>query len=439
MPTRPAYRRPSRRLPALLLGLLAGAAGCAREAAAPADPGALAGLEAAEAGMSAATALAPDPVAAAEARPAGALRVATYNTSLYSPEPGGVAARLAAGDPRARQVAAVLQRVRPDIVLLNEVDTDPEAHATFRRDYLGVAQDGGGAPIDYPYAWWGPVNTGEPSGLDLDGDGSIGGPGDAWGFGMHPGQYGMLVLSMHPIDAGAVRTFRLLPWSRLPGARVPQAPGAAPHWDAATWAQVRLSSKTHADLPIDTPLGRVHLLASHPTPPVFDGPEDRNGLRNRDEIRFWSLYLDDAAPAGDEAPWLVDDAGRAGGLPADARFVLAGDLNADPDDGDAWRDAINALLVHPRMRPDAPPRAPGGAIAAAGYGLPRIGDTTTHTGDFGPRAGTLRLDYVLPSRGLGLAGSGVFWPAPDAPAAAIAGGSDHHLAWVDLLAPGPTD
>jgi endonuclease/exonuclease/phosphatase family metal-dependent hydrolase len=351
-----------------------------------------------------------------------------------------VAARLAAGDPRARQVAAVLQRVRPDIVLLNEVDTDPAAHAAFRRDYLGVAQDGGGAPIDYPHAWWGPVNTGEPSGLDLDGDGAVGGPGDAWGFGMHPGQYGMLVLSMHPIDAGAVRTFRLLPWSRLPGARVPQAPGAdAPHFDAATWAQLRLSSKTHADLPIDTPLGRVHLLASHPTPPVFDGPEDRNGLRNRDEIRFWSFYLDDAAPADGEAPWLVDDAGRAGGLPADARFVLAGDLNADPDDGDAWRDAINALLVHPRMRPDAPPRAPGGALAAAAYGLPRTGDTTTHTGDFGPRAGTLRLDYVLPSRGFGLAGSGVFWPAPDAPAAAIAGGSDHHLAWVDLVAPGPTD
>jgi endonuclease/exonuclease/phosphatase family metal-dependent hydrolase len=438
MPTRPAYRA----LLALLLAALAAAGGCS-----PAAPSANAAADAApgiaDDGMTAtapAAALAPDPVAAAGVRPAGSLRVATYNASLYATEPGGVAARLAAGDPAARQVAAVIQRVRPDILLLNEVDTDPSAHALFLRDYLGVAQDGGGAPIAYPHAWWGPVNTGEPSGLDLDGDGVVGGPGDAWGFGMHPGQYGMLVLSMHPIDAAAVRTFRLLKWSRLPGARVPQAPDAAvPHWDAATWAQLRLSSKTHADLPIDTPLGRVHLLASHPTPPVFDGPEDRNGLRNRDEIRFWSFYLDDAAPADGEAPWLVDDAGRAGGLPADARFVLAGDLNADPDDGDAWRDAINALLVHPRMRPDAPPRAPGGALAAAGYGLPRIGDTTTHTGDFGPRAGTLRLDYVLPSRGFGLAGSGVFWPAPEAPAAAIAGGSDHHLAWVDLVAPGPTD
>ena len=27
----------------------------------------------------------------------------------------------------------------------------------------------------------------------------------------------------------------------------------------------------------------VHFLTSHPTPPVFDGPEDRNGTRNGDE------------------------------------------------------------------------------------------------------------------------------------------------------------
>ena len=35
----------------------------------------------------------------------------------------------------------------------------------------------------------------------------------------------------------------------------------------------------------------VHFLVSHPTPPVFDGPEDRNGTRNFDEIRFWADYV----------------------------------------------------------------------------------------------------------------------------------------------------
>ena len=95
-----------------------------------------------------------------------------------------------------------------------------------------------------------------------------------------------------------------------------------------------------------------------------------------------------------------------------------------------WNAAIwsNFSAHSPAISPSAPSMA-----------APSTENTTTHTGDFGPRSGTLRLDYVLPSRGFGLAGSGVFWPAPDAPAAAIAGGSDHHLAWVDLLAPGPTD
>src|SRR3546814_14376375 len=78
-------------------------------------------------------------------------------------------------------------------------------------------------PLHYPYRYLAPVNTGVPSGLDLDGSGTIGGEGrdrgnDAWGYGLHPGQYGMLVLSRYPIDTDAVRTFRLLKWSAMPGA-----------------------------------------------------------------------------------------------------------------------------------------------------------------------------------------------------------------------------
>src|SRR5690606_11565274 len=40
------------------------------------------------------------------------VRVATYNTSLYAEQAGGLVARLRAGDEAARNVAAVLQRVR---------------------------------------------------------------------------------------------------------------------------------------------------------------------------------------------------------------------------------------------------------------------------------------------------------------------------------------
>src|SRR3546814_10950617 len=88
----------------------------------------------------------------------------------------------------------------------------------FRSDDRGRAQTGGGDPLRYPYLYLAPVNTGVPSGLDLDGSGTIGGEGrdrgnDAWGYGLHPGQYGMLVLSRYPIDTDAVRMFRLLTWS----------------------------------------------------------------------------------------------------------------------------------------------------------------------------------------------------------------------------------
>ncbi|SFV28094.1 MULTISPECIES: endonuclease/exonuclease/phosphatase family protein [unclassified Pseudoxanthomonas] len=366
------------------------------------------------------------------------LRVATYNTSLYSDDAGGVIRQLEGDSAHARKIASVLQKVRPDLVLLNEFDFD-EAHRAadlFQQRYLEVAQPAGGEPLRYPYRYLAPVNTGVPSGLDLDGNGTIGGTGrdrgnDAWGYGLHPGQYGMLVLSKYPIDEAQVRTFQLLRWSTLPGATNPVDP-AKGHgfYPDATWAQLRLSSKSHWDVPVRMPQGTVHFLVSHPTPPVFDGPEDRNGHRNADELRLWREYLS----AGDK-PWLCDDQGRCGGLAADARFVIAGDLNNDPVDGDGHHDAILELLEHPRVMRMATPRSEGGeetALAYAAKGLQRRGAPAHVTGDFGPRAGAMRLDYVLPSTGFALVGSGVYWPKKADPDAAIADGSDHHLVWVDL-------
>ena len=365
------------------------------------------------------------------------LRVATYNTSLYSDEAGGLVRRLEAGDAGARNVAAVLQRVRPDIVLLNEFDYDAAARAAdlFQHRYLEVAQPGGGPPLHYPYRYLAPVNTGVPSGLDLDNDGTVGASGraygnDAWGYGLHPGQYGMLVLSRHPIDTASVRTFQLLKWDALPAARRPLDPATQrPFHPDATWSQLRLSSKSHWDVPVHAPQGVVHLLASHPTPPVFDGPENRNGARNFDEIRLWAEYL---AP-GDRA-WLCDDQGRCGGLKEDALFVVAGDLNADPVDGDGIPGAVAQLLDHPRIDASFVPRSPGAVERAAGYALPRRGVVSAHTGDFGSKSGTLRLDYVLPSRGLRVLDGAVFWPVPGSPDATIADGSDHHLVWIDVVA-----
>ena len=364
-----------------------------------------------------------------------ALRIATYNTSLNDDRAGGLVARLEAGDANAMKVAAVLQRVRPDVVLLNEFDYD-EAHRAadlFQQRYLDVRQAGGGEALRYPYRYLAPVNTGVPSGYDLDRNGRVGGDGrdagnDAWGFGLHPGQYGMLVLSRYPIASSEARTFQRFRWKDLPGARAPRDPKTGEAWYAPeVWARFPLSSKSHWDLPIDTPAGRIHVLAAHPTPPVFDGPENRNGLRNHDEIRFWAEYLS----SGDR-PWLCDDAGRCGGLAADAAFVILGDHNADPVDGDGEPGAAAQMIDHPRVNAAVAPTSEGAAESAREYGFPRRGDVATHTGDFGPNTGTLRLDYVLPSKNLSVRGGGVFWPEKGEPGSELLDASDHHLVWLDI-------
>ncbi len=369
------------------------------------------------------------------------LRVATYNTSLYDESDGGLIRRLQAGDPAARNIAAVLQRIRPDVVLLNEFDYDAAGRAAdlFQRDYLGVAQSADRQALRYPYRYLAPVNTGVPSGLDLDANGIVGGAGrdrgnDAWGYGLHPGQYGMLVLSRYPIDTAQVRTFHRLKWSAMPDTSSPIDPRARRHYyPDAIWRQLRLSSKSHWDVPVRTPHGLLHVLASHPTPPVFDGPEDRNGARNADELRLWREYLDNHPAA---ASWLCDDNGRCGGLPAGERFVIAGDLNNDPVDGDGRHQAIAALIEHLRAVHYPAPRSIGAEAAAhtaGGANSNQRGDPAEDTGDFGAKVGNLRLDHLIPSAGLRVVDSGVFWPPPEAVDAAIAGASDHHAVWIDLL------
>lgn len=376
---------------------------------------------------------APGPTAPAATDRPTSIRIASFNIALNDDAPGGVIARLEAGDEAARKVAAVIQRVRPDILLINEIDHDDALRAAeiFQRDYLEVGQFGN-EPIRYAHRFATPVNTGEPSGLDLDGDGTTDGPNDAWGFGRHPGQYAMLLLSRFPIDAERARTFRMLPWSAMPGALRPINPDGTPFHPDAIWNVLRLSSKNHWDVPVATPFGELNILASHPTPPAFDGPEDRNGTRNHDEIRLFADYI----AGGERAAWIVDDAGGRGGIPEGARFVIVGDQNADPNDGSSRERAIHQLLEHPKVHADPLPRGNGGgAEAAARVGeanLEHRGDPDLDTSSFSPRVGNLRVDYALPSRNVEVVGSGVFWPRADEPGHDWAAASDHRLVWVDI-------
>lgn len=364
------------------------------------------------------------------------VRVATFNASLFRGAAGELRDDLeGGGDLQARRVAKVLQTVRPDIVLINEFDWDAEGVSAqiFAESYLGVSQDGG-EPLDYAYRLVPATNTGLHSGVDLNNSGAaVSEPGtqaygdDAFGFGVFPGQYGMAVFSRYPMATEDVRSFQKLLWRDMPDHLLPE------DWYAPEAVEVlRLSSKNHVDLPVWVGGERLHLLVSHPTPPSFDGEEDRNGRRNHDEIRFWVDYV----TGGAAADYIRDDQGGAGGLPATERFVVLGDLNSDPNDGDSQKAALKALLAHPRVN-DTLPSSHGATEAADRDGQANtnhVGQASLDTADFSDgRVGNLRVDYALPSSNLEVVGSGVFWPATNEADEQLSDVSDHHLVWVDVL------
>lgn len=365
------------------------------------------------------------------------IRIATFNCSLNRNADGELIRDLKGGNDRqARKVARILRIVRPAILLLNEFDFDEQGQALkcFITDYLESSADWASEPpVAYPYSFTAAVNTGVPSGHDLDHDGNTSGPADALGFGRFPGQYGMLVLSQFPIKADSVRSFQKLLWRTMSDAVVPAAstPGAMPWYDDNDLSILRISSKSHWDIPVTIHDQVVHLLASHPTPPAFDGPEDRNGRRNYDEIRLWAEYISDGPK-----DWLVDDAGTVGPLAADASFVILGDQNADPADGNSFPQAIQQLLNHPRVNSTVIPSSSGAVSAAAeqgGMNLQHKGIAAQDTSDFSDSAvGNLRVDYVLPSRDLKTGAAAVYWPAPGEPGADLVDCSDHRLVWIEI-------
>jgi hypothetical protein len=403
-----------------------------------------------------------------------AVRFATFNLSLNRPAAGMLVDHLS--NPQvddvyrrqARNNAEVIQRNRPDVLLINEFDFAPEAVDLFRRNFLEVSQNGA-PPIRYPYAFIAPSNTGVPSGKDLFNDGTVGGPNDAFGFGAFPGQFGMVVYSKFPIVQERVRTFQLFRWKDMPGALLPDDPRtpAPADWYSPDELDIfRLSSKSHWDLPIRIRGKTVHFLVSHPTPPVFDDPSptqphippgvDFNGKRNHNEIRFWADYIS----GGRQARYIYDDEGKRGGLKRGERFVIAGDQNSDPLDGDSIPGSIQQLLDHPLVNSSMAPDSDGAPEAAALQG----GANTTHrsdprfdTADFADTApGNLRADYVLPRKNLKIVDSAVFWPVRSDPFFRLTGEflppavnpwlpvggfptSDHRLVRVDVKLGGGDD
>lgn len=319
-------------------------------------------------------------------------RIATFAAPLSRDGPGLLLRDIVKGEDS--QIAAtvnVIAHLRPDVVVLTDFDYDLDGRALVA---FAALFDG-----DYPYQFAARPNVGIATGLDLDRNGRTGEARDAQGYGRFAGDGGMAVLSRFPIDAVGVTDLSTMLWRDLPGAVLPQIDGA-PFLPDEVLAIQRLSTSGHWVVPIQPPGGGpFHLMSFAATPPVFDGPEDRNGLRNRDELRMWEVVM-------------------AGGFgPVPDSFVIAGNANLDPLDGAGLREAMADFLTNPVLQDPLP-------------GLP-----TADWADDGP--GNLRVSYVLPSVDWQVSGAGVFWPAPDDPDAALLGDDGlaagvHHLVWVDI-------
>lgn len=278
----------------------------------------------------------------------------------------------------------IIDRVSPDVLLLLGFDYDAEL--------VALSAFAERLALRFPHRFALRPNAGWPTGVDVDGDGRLAEAQDAHGYGRFSGAGGMAILSRYPILSDEVRDHSDFLWRDLPGGRAPDV------LSPEALAILRLPTMALWEVPVVLPNDmQLQLLATHAGPPVFDGPEDRNGLRNEDETRL--LLMQVAQQTG--------------------AFAVIGTLNVDPDPsrGEGRRGALLELLAHPGLQ-DIAPRAPDG--------------TTATTNWEEPVPGRLRVDYILPSAGLRVLDSGIVGTAEDEWATRA---SDHRLLWVDIALP----
>lgn len=299
-------------------------------------------------------------------------------------------------------MVTVLAALDADVVLLIGLDWDARLAAL---DALAAALEAADQP--YPHRFAPRPNTGVPTGLDMDRNGRLGEPRDAQGWGRFPGQGGMALLSRLPLDIPAARDFTGFLWADLPGHTMP------PDTPQAERAIQRLATTGHWEVPVILPSGRrLTVLAFAATPPVFDGPEDRNGRRNHDEAAFWLRLLDGSLST-------------QGLPPPEGPLVLMGTANLDLADGDGNPAALAALTSGPLR--DTSPRGTAARSDPGQRGDPAL-DTALYN-----RVGGLRVDYLLPSPDLKVRDSGVLWPPEEDPlSATLDQAGRHRPVWLDL-------
>lgn len=279
-------------------------------------------------------------------------------------------------------VAEIIRQTGPDILILQGIDYDTQnAALNAFQDLLDQAG------VALPHLYAPEPNTGVPTGFDIDGDGRDNAPRDAQGYGRFPGQAGLALLSRYPIAKDAIRNFSDVLWR-----------DANPSADLVNLIPTqaipvqRLASVAHTAIPIDIAGDRLWVLTHHATPPVFDGPEDRNGYRNADENRFWLDQL-------------------AGGFTREP-YILAGQMNLDPFRGEGHHKIMSDILSAPYVT-DPFANWPAEDSHTVTYSSP------------GP--GKLRVSYLLPSPDLRALDVGMSRD-PNAQM----GFSRHRILWVDV-------
>jgi len=346
------------------------------------------------------------------------LRFASFNVGLGRDGPGALLKDIQSKDKDILALAAIIAEISPDVMLLTNFDTDYRnlaVQAFIELVRLETSEE-------YLYFFAPEGNSGFPSGLDLNSDSWLGDWADNWGFGLYPGFESMVLLSKFPINLSKSQTFPDYLWRDLPNASQPKNPDGSNFFSVEVWRNYRLASKNFWDVVITLPdSAEIRVLASHATPPVFDGSENRNGLRNDAEVSFWGDYINQSVPQS-------------------TYFVILADFNADPKDGEGLGFAINALRNHPRVNDPAPISM--GALQASinqgGINLRQSGNPATDTADWADsEIGNLRVDYVLPSSNLTILQSGVFWPEPEDALFPLLEASQtaHRLVWVDVSLP----
>ena len=313
----------------------------------------------------------------AQAVSAENVRMALWHEGVTRDGPGLLLRDLQREEDAFDALAQGLRDADADIIVFTKFDFDAGGLALRAfADLIG----------DYPYQMPLRGNEGIPTGIDLDGDGRLGGRGDAQSYARFPGEGGLAVLSRFPIDEERVRSFNGLLWKDLPDTQISTSdPG---------FEVQKLSNGGHWIVSILVPspvqpVTQLSFLIGHAGTPVFDGPEDRNGRRNRDELRLWQQIL-----SGDHGP------------PPEGFVVFAADTNLDPDRGDGYRDAMAEFLAGPWFQ-DPLPQTP-----TANWENP----------------GPMRVSYLLPAKSLVVTDARV-WP--------VFPGHSHSLVTVDIAVPEP--